>query len=234
MRFYHILGKITNDISNVGQQKLFSKRHEMSKTGIYCKVDIKGAVIMAYVWSAMIIFGIIFGFSTGTMPEVNAAIFKSCERGVYFVIGLAGIMAVWSGLMNIAKGAGLVDLMGAKSKPLIRWVFPKLRDEEAISFIIMSMAANLFGVGNSATVFGLKAMERLEKINNGSKFASNEMCMFLAINMSAIQLVPITVLEIRSEVGAANPADVIFPALIVSVITTIVAIAVCKFYERSR
>lgn len=189
---------------------------------------------MAHVWAVMILAGFLFAALTGSMSDVNTTIFESCERGVYFIIGLAGIMAVWSGIMNIAKGAGLIDVIGEKSKPVLRFIFPGLKDDEAISFVVMSFVANLFGVGNSATVFGLKAMERLESINQGSKYASNEMCMFLAVNMSAIQLVPITVMKIRSEAGSVNPGDIIAPGLIVSLITTIVAIAVCKYCERSR
>lgn len=188
---------------------------------------------MAYMWFGMICFGVILAMVKGTLPQINTAIFESCERGVYFVIGLAGIMAVWSGLMNIAKGAGLIDWIGEKSKPVMQWVFPNLKNEAAISFILMSFAANVFGVGNSATVFGLKAMEELEKINRSSIYASNEMCMFMAINMSAIQLVPVTVIKIRAEAGAATPGDIILPSLVVSLITMLVAVAVCKYCEWS-
>lgn len=188
---------------------------------------------MAYIWFGMICFGVILAVFTGTLPQINTAIFESCERGVYFVIGLAGIMAVWSGLMNIASGAGLIDWIGEKSKPVMRWVFPKLKDETAISYILMSFAANVFGVGNSATVFGLKAMESLEKINKSSIYASNEMCMFMAINMSAIQLVPVAVIKIRAEAGAVMPGDIIVPALVVSLITMLVSVAVCKYCEWS-
>jgi spore maturation protein A len=186
---------------------------------------------MSYMWFGMIFFGVVLAAFTGTLSEINTAIFESCERGVYFVIGLAGIMAVWSGLMNIAKGAGLIDWVGVKSKPVIQWVFPKLKDETAISYILMSFAANVFGVGNSATVFGLKAMESLEKINRSSIYASNEMCMFMAINMSAIQLVPVTVIKIRAEAGAVTPGDIILPSLVVSLITMVVSVAVCKYCE---
>jgi spore maturation protein A len=157
---------------------------------------------------------------------------KSCTDGVYFVIGLAGIMAVWSGIMNIAKETGLIDFMADKTKPLIRFLFPKGLKKDTIAMILMSFTANIFGAGNSATVFSLKAMEMLDAENHRKTTASNEMCMFIAVNMSMIQLVPITVIKIRSEAGSINSGSIIVPAILAGLVSMIASILICKLHER--
>ena len=156
----------------------------------------------------------------------------SCTEGVYFVIGLAGIMAVWSGIMNIAKETGLIDLVAKKSMPLIKFLFPKEHNKETIAMMLMSFTANLFGAGNSATVFSIRSMIMLDNENNHSETASNAMCMFIAVNMSMIQLVPITVIKIRSEAGSINSGSIIIPAILAGLASMLASIIVCKYYER--
>lgn len=188
--------------------------------------------MMNYIWAGMIIIGVGFSALNGRLLELNNVLFKSCEDAVYFVIGLSGIMAVWSGIMNIAKGSGLMKKIERGARPIIHFLFPEEKNEETITYIIMNMVANLFGVGNSATVFGLKAMQGMNLSNKKSQYANNAMCMFLAINMASIQLIPITIIKIRSEAGSMNPVEIIMPTIIVTTIHTVSAILMCKYYER--
>ena len=157
---------------------------------------------------------------------------QSCEEAVYFVIGLVGIMGLWSGFMNIAKGSGLIHTLADKSRGLMRRLFPEEKNEDTLMMMLMGFTANIFGAGNSATVFSLQAMKMLDEENGRSRVASNEMCMFAAVNMSMLQLVPITVIQIRANAGSAAPEDIILPSVISGLAATAASVLVCKYYER--
>ncbi len=187
---------------------------------------------MSKIWAGMLIAGVFFAGLKGNWGDINDILMHSSESAIMFVLGLAGIMAVWSGLLKVAEDAGLIRLLAEKAKPVVSKVFPGEKDEETLSLICMSFAANMFGVGNTATVFGLQAMKRLDEENRRSARASDTMCMFLAITMSSIQLVPVTVLKIRSETGASQPEDIILPTLIATLISTVTAVLICKWFER--
>lgn len=190
--------------------------------------------MMNFIWVGMLLMGIIFAGITGQMATFSNGILESTKEAVQFIIGLAGIMAIWSGIMNIAKETGLIDAAARLASPLMRFLFPGLRDKQTISTILMSFMANLFGAGNSATVFSIQAMTLLDRENKGGADASNAMCMFLAVNMSMVQLVPITVLAIRSETGSQNPESIIIPSIIAGLFSMAVSILLCKFYERRK
>ncbi len=190
--------------------------------------------MMNYIWAGMLILGIIFAVINGRLNEFSGSLMKSCTDGVYFVIGLAGIMAVWSGIMNIAKETGLIDFVANKTKPFIRFLFPLGLKKDTIAMILMSFTANLFGAGNSATVFSIKAMVMLDEENNKRKTASDAMCMFIAVNMTMVQLVPITVVKIRSEAGSVNAGSIIIPGILAGLLSMAASIIVCKFYEGKR
>jgi len=190
--------------------------------------------MMNYIWAGMLILGIAFAVAGGRLNEFSEGLMKSCTDGVYFVIGLAGIMGVWSGIMNIAKETGLIDLVAKATKPIIRFLFPVELKKDTIAMILMSFTANIFGAGNSATVFSIKAMVMLDEENNHRKTASNAMCMFIAANMSMLQLVPITVVKIRSEAGSVNSGSIIIPGILAGLLSMVASIMVCKLYERKR
>ncbi len=190
--------------------------------------------MMNYIWAGMVVLGVVFAVINGRLNEFSEGLMKSCTDGVYFIIGLAGIMGVWSGIMNIAKEAGLIDLVANTTRPLIRFLFPMGLKRDTIAMILMSFTANLFGAGNSATVFSIKAMVMLDEENNHRESASNAMCMFLAVNMSMIQLVPIAVVKIRSEAGSVNSGSIIIPAILAGLLSMVASIMVCKLYERKQ
>jgi spore maturation protein A len=168
----------------------------------------------------------------GTLDSFTSGLMESCTRAVQFVIGLAGIMAVWSGIMNIAEKTGLVERAAKLALPFMRFLFPQEKNHDTIAMMLMSFMSNIFGAGNSATVFSLKSMEMLDAENGRSKIASNSMCMFVAVSMSMIQLVPIAVIKIRNDLGSADAGSIIIPSILAGLISMVVSIAICKIYER--
>lgn len=188
--------------------------------------------MMNYIWGFMLLIGIVFSIVNGKTAEFTDGLMNSCTQAVEFIIALSGIMAVWSGLMKIAEESGLISKISRAMKPMMSYLFPHEKNDRTIAMMIMSFMANIFGAGNSATIFSLKAMELLDKENHGSAYASNAMCMFVALTMSMIQLVPITVIKVRSDLGSHSPEDIILPSIIAGLISMVVSVAACKFFER--
>ena len=188
--------------------------------------------MMNYIWSGMLLISIVFSVFTGTLGNFTDSMMASCTKAVEFTIGLIGIMAVWSGLMNIAEKSGLIVWISHKTKPFMKFLFPYEKDDQTIAIMLMSFITNIFGAGNSATVFSLKAMERLDIENNHSIYASNTMCMFITTTTSMVQLVPVTVIKIRSDLGSADSGDIIIPSIIAGVISMIIPVFICKLCER--
>ncbi|HDH57267.1 MAG TPA: nucleoside recognition protein, partial [Bacteroidetes bacterium] len=144
-----------------------------------------------------------------------------------------GIMAFWLGLMRLAEEAGLVRFLARVLKPILRPLFPDIPSgDPALGAIVANLAANILGLGNSATALGLKAMIELQRLNPRKKTASNAMCTFLAINTSSVTLIPATVIAIRASAGSANPAEVIGVIILATSVSTIVAVAAVKILER--
>lgn len=191
--------------------------------------------MMNIIWVSMILIGIFVALMKGQLDIVNQVVINHTQEAVVFAIGLIGIMSLWLGLMKIAERSGLIDSIGRLMGPMVRLLFPEVPpNHPAISAMVMNLAANMFGAGNSATALGLKAMEELQQLNTRKERATNAMCMFLVINMSSVQLVPLTVLKIRSDAGSANPAEIIGTTLIATTVSTIVGILACKILERNR
>ena len=188
--------------------------------------------MMNYIWSGMILLSLLFSVLNGTLGAFTDSLMASCTRAVEFTISLIGIMAVWSGLMKIAESSGLIHWVSAKVSPVMRFLFPNEHDEQTLAIMLMSFITNIFGAGNSATVFSLKAMERLDTENEHSIYASNTMCMFVITTMSMVQLVPVTIIKIRSELGSCDSGDIIIPSILSGVISMVIPIIICKFYER--
>lgn len=184
------------------------------------------------VWFFMIFIGIVYGALTGNLGEINTIILEEAQEGVVFAISLIGIMCFWLGLMNIAKKSGLIESIAKGFRPIIRILFPGIpKNHSAEGWILMNFIANMFGVGNGATAFGLKAMEELESLNPHKGKATNAMIMFLIINMSALQLVPLTVIKLRHDYGSQDPTAIIGPTILATTLSTIVAIIVGKIFE---
>jgi len=187
------------------------------------------------IWFLLIFIGILYGIISGNLGEINNAIIEEAEGGVAFGISLIGIMAFWLGIMNIAEKSGLIKSISNSLRPIIRFLFPEIpKNHPAERWILMNFIANMFGVGNGATAFGLKAMKELNTLNPDKKRATNAMAMFLIINMSSLQLVPLSIIKLRHDYGSPNPTSIIGITILVSSITTLIAIIIGKIFEGGR
>ena len=183
----------------------------------------------------MLIAGIIYGAWSGNMSAVSDAVLDSSVQAVELVISMAGIVAMWCGIMEIADNAGIVKLLSRWLRPVVLWLFPGLRGEEgekAAEYITINFIMNMLGTGWSATGPGLMAMEELDKINRKNKpdrnTASDEMCTFLVLNISSLQLIPVTVIAYRSQYGSPDPTGIVGAAIVATAFSTLAGIIFAK------
>jgi len=167
------------------------------------------------------------------MKDVTNAVIDYAGTAVTIALGLIGIMALWLGIMKIAEDAGLIKIIAKLVKPLTKRLFPDIpSDHPAISSIIMNISANMLGLGNAATPFGLKAMEEMNKINPDKGTASNSMVTFLAINTAGLTLIPATVIAVRAASGSSNPAIIIGTSIFGAFCATVAGLMAAKFLEK--
>lgn len=183
--------------------------------------------MLNYIWGGMMIAAVIFGIANGRITEVTDAVMTGAEDAVAMTISLVGIMCFWTGIMKIAENTGVTDMIARLLRPLIKILFPKLKDSGAVNAIVMNMTANMLGMSNAATPLGLKAMERLKRYSDG-KNATDEMCMFIVINTASIQIIPSTVIAMRQAAGSANPVEIILPVWICSICAVAVGVTAVK------
>jgi spore maturation protein A len=188
--------------------------------------------MMNYIWAIILLISIIYSFFTGNLSYLGDAITESSGEAVEFVLGLCGIMALWGGLMEIAERTGIILGFSKLLLPFTKLLFPKQKDPETLSTIIMSFMANIFGAGNSSTVFALRTMERLDEENHQRDVASNDMCTFAVVNMAFAPIFPLVTLQIRSSLGSDYPHSIVIPSVITAAITILVSFAACKYFER--
>lgn len=188
-----------------------------------------------YIWIFLIVVGFVVGIATGRLEDVTNAALDSATSAAELSLSLIGIYALWLGLLNIASESGLIEKIASKMQRVIHFLFREIpKKSKAIGYITLNMVANMLGMGNAATPFGLKAMDELQKINPNKKVATNAMCMLLVINTSSIQLLPLTIVGIRAAAGSVNPSEIIITSLIATTVTTLVGIIACKIFERRR
>lgn len=188
-----------------------------------------------YIWVGISIIGIIYAMFTGTMAEVNEAIFKSAKESVTLCFGLMSVLVFWLGIMKIAEEAGLLDSLTRLTKPIVSRLFPDVPpNHPAMGYIVSNIMANTFGLGNAATPLGIKAMEQLKDLNGGKDTASRSMITFLALNTSGLTLIPTTVIGIRIHYNSANPTEIVGPTFLATVIATIAAIILDRYYYWKR
>ncbi|MBE5948610.1 MAG: nucleoside recognition protein [Lachnospiraceae bacterium] len=191
--------------------------------------------MLNYLWAFMMLIGIVYGAVTGNIEAVSNGILDSAVEAVTLCMKMLGIIAMWTGIMHIGEKSGLVDAAAKRLSPLIRFLFPNIPDRHpAKEHIATNMIANFLGLGWAATPAGLKAMESLKELDeerSGGKLsgiASDEMCTFLVINISSLQLIPVNMIAYRSQYGSVNPAAIVVPALIATTISTVAGIVFCK------
>ena len=172
-------------------------------------------------WGFMILIGVLFAAATGKIGDVGTAALDSSKEAVTLCITMLGIMSMWTGLMNIAKKAGIIDALTRALRPVLAFLFPGVpRDHKANEYMAANIISNVLGLGWAATPMGLKAMEELQKLNHGSHIASTDMCTFLIVNISSLQLIPVNIIAYRSQYGSVSPTSIIGMGLIATIIST--------------
>ena len=193
--------------------------------------------MLNFLWAFMILLGIMFAAFTGHLPDITTAALDSSKEAVSLCITMMGVMSFWVGLMEIATASGLIDALSQRLRPVLRFLFPNLPPgHPATTYISTNMIANFLGLGWAATPAGLKAMEELGKLeeNRGVRpkgVASNEMCNFLIINISSLQLIPVNVIAYRSQYGSVNPAAIIGAGILATSISTLAGIIYCRLFD---
>ena len=203
--------------------------------------------MLNYLWAGMILTGILFGAFNGRMPALTDAALDSAGEAVTLAVAMLGVTAFWSGLMEIASEAGIIEAASRRLRPVIRFLFPNMPEEHpAGRYISTNFIANFLGLGWAATPAGLKAMEELGKLEDDRRLgkapgiarkrgvASNEMCTFLIINISSLQLIPMNVIAYRSQYGSPNPAAIVGAGIVATAVSTGAAIVFCKMMDRRR
>ena len=200
--------------------------------------------MLNYLWAGMILTGILFGAFNGKMADMTNAALDSAGDAVTLCITMIGVMSFWTGIMEIASRAEIIETASKKMGPLIRFLFPELpADHKANEHIATNFIANFLGLGWAATPAGLKAMEELGKLEDDRRnrkiagtirkkgIASNEMCTFLIINISSLQLIPVNVIAYRSQYGSVNPAAIVGAGILATAVSTGAAVVFCKIMD---
>ncbi len=210
--------------------------------------------MLDYLWAGMLILGILWGLLQGKGSELTQAVLDGGKEAIDLSLTMLGVMAIWTGLMEIAEKCGVLQSIHRLLRPMIRWLFPRLPEgHPAAESISTNFAANMLGLGNAATPAALKAMKELQELEaeriaeanlqpkgktvlaRSDHFtASDEMCTFIIINISSLQLIPINMLAYRSQYGSVNPAAITAPVLVATVISTLVGVTVCKLCQQRR
>ena len=203
--------------------------------------------MLNFLWAGMILVGIVFAAFTGNMGEITNAALDSSREAVTLCITMLGVMSFWVGLMEIARQAGVMEAASRRLGPVIRFLFPGIpKGHPAEAPIMANLIANVLGLGWAATPAGLQAMEELGKLEEDRRrgrlpgpvrpagTASNEMCTFLIINISSLQLIPVNVIAYRSQYGSVNPAAIVGAGILATTVSTGVAVIFCKLMDRRR
>ena len=184
------------------------------------------------IWGMFIIIGIIFSFFTGNISVINGEILKCGELVLNMVFKLFPVMALWLGIMNIARVSGLLNRLSCFFYPITGFIFPDLpRNSDVIGLITSSFIFNMFGLGNASTPIGLKVMGRLRELSN-SDVASRSMITFLVLNTTGFTIIPTTIISIRMMHGSVNPGIIIFPCLLASLSSTLFGLIIDRIYSR--
>ena len=189
--------------------------------------------MLNYLWGFMILIGVVYATVTGDIDSITAGALDGAKDAIELCITMLGVMAFWCGLMEIAEKSGLIDKCKCKLGAVISWMFPDVpKESKAFSYITTNMISNVLGLGWAATPAGIKAMQELSKLNKKRETASCDMCTFLVINISSIQLIPVNIIAYRSQYGSANPTAILFPSIIATTISTLAAVIFCRFMIR--
>ena len=185
------------------------------------------------VWFLLITIGILCAIGTGKISLISNIIFTSSAKAIEFTLGLAGLIAFWSGILKIAETAGITAKVAQLFQPILKLLFPKIAPQNPVlGLVSLTIAANLLGLGNVATPLGLQTMKELQKLNHCPERASDEICTFLALLLGGLSLVPTTLIAIRAQAGSNMPAFILAPVALVSLLGTITALSLNYLAQR--
>lgn len=188
--------------------------------------------MMSWIWCILFCIGAVWtSFRFGGDAAVGAML-DGAQQAITLCITLAGTYILWMGLLNIAKRAGLVEALSRKLRRVCEWLFPGAG--EATGAITLNMAANILGLGNAATPFGLEAMRLMQKHNKDKRRATDAMCAFLAVNASALQILPTTMIGLRAAYGSLQPGAIVLPSILSSAAATLVTVLLCRMLVKRK
>ena len=184
-------------------------------------------------WALFIIIGITYGLITGSAEKMNVEILNSAKVSFNMILTMLPIISLWVGIMNIAKDSGLLNKLATFFAPLLSFLFPDIpKDHESLGLISSNIVVNLFGLGNAATPFGLKAMESLQKLNNKKDTATRSMITFLVLNTSGLSIIPTTVISLRMMHNSADPMEIMGAVTIATLVSTILGLIIDRIWGR--
>lgn len=191
-----------------------------------------GKALLNVIWLLLLVSGIVVAAINGNIEVVTQAALNAARDGVEVCFSLIGVMALWLGIMKIAEKAGLIEGLAWLVRPLMVKVFPGVPpNHPAMGAIILNLSANVLGLGNAATPFGMKAMQEMQRLNADSDEASAAMCTFLALNTSCITLIPATIIGVRVSFGSANPTEIVGACIFATSCATVVAVSLDYFFR---
>ena len=189
--------------------------------------------MLNYLWSFMIIFSFLVAGFSGTMPNLTQGVIEHSQSAVEIAFKMSGTLAMWMGIMQIAEKSLLIDALSKHMTPLLNFLFPNVPSfHPARKYIATNIIANFLGLGWAATPPGLRAMQELQKLNPHPSVATHDMCMFLIINISSVQLISINMVAYRASFGSLHPTEIIAPSILATAASTLVAIIFAKFMYR--
>ena len=188
---------------------------------------------MNILWGGIILFSLVYGLLTGRGNSLAEVILEIPKETLTLSITVIGSAIMWSGFMKVMEEAGVITRLSKLFRPLMKLIFPKLKDEKALNYISTNISANLFGLGFAATPSGLLGMKRLSEISDVDKeIASDDMVTFLVLNTAGVTLVPTTVLALRDSLGSSNPADFMLIGLIGTLLSCVGGVVIERLLRR--
>lgn len=186
---------------------------------------------MAWIWTGMAVLSILCGLATGRGELVAAAAVEGAQAAVELCVSIAGMLCLWTGVMEIMRRSGLAEGLSRLLRPVLSALFPQVSgDRGVMDSISANVSANLLGLGNAATPLGIEAVRRMERKSPGT--ASDAMCMLVVCNTASIQLIPTTVASVRAAAGSSAPFDILPAVWLASALSVGVGISACKLFAR--
>ena len=186
---------------------------------------------MTWLWTGMVALSVLFGAATGNLGALGGAALEGARSAVELCVSIAGVMCLWTGVMEVMNQSGLSALLARAFRPLLRRLMPRsARDPETMAAVSANLSANMLGLGNAATPLGIRASRLMAR--GGEGVASDELCLFIVLNTASIQLLPTTVAGVRAALGCADPFDILPAVWLASGVAVIAGVAMAKLLVR--